>query len=146
MIAIVFDETQKLFSAVKNGSSNKKSFGQRVKGAAGSVKTHVGNNSRIYIDAAAAGLGAGGGALLARKKAKKAAEAKGLKPGTPEYKAFIRKYMAVGAAAGFGAGAATSELARMGTQVVRPMIGKDKKFKDAWKNRGHINLKGKKWI
>lgn len=86
---------------------------------------HLKNNSRVYVDAGAGVVGAGAGALIARRKAQRAAAAKGLKPGTSEYKSFVRKRMAAGGAIGAVAGAGTSEAAR--TAIRYHSISKDAK-------------------
>jgi hypothetical protein len=75
------------------------------------VKAHLKGNARIYGDAAGAAAGAGVGFIAARR----AAKAKNLQPGTPEYKKFIAKYMAGGAAAGV----ATAEVGRAGYRGVK---------------------------
>ena len=90
MSAIVWDEENRQFSVVDIA----KKFG--------------GDHKVGLINAATTAVGAGVGTAVARAKAKKAAEAKGLKPGTPEYKAYMRKQTlkgaGIGAAAGLGAG------------------------------------------
>ena len=90
MSAIVWDEENRQFSVVDTA----KKFG--------------GNHKVGLINAATTAVGAGVGTAVARAKAKKAVEAKGLKPGTPEYKAYMRKQTlkgaGIGAAAGLGAG------------------------------------------
>lgn len=90
MSAIVWDEENRQFSVVDTA----KKFG--------------GNHKVGLINAATTAVGAGVGTAVARAKAKKAAEAKGLQPGTPEYKAYMRKQTlkgaGIGAAAGLGAG------------------------------------------
>lgn len=45
-------------------------------------------------------IGTGLGAVIARKKAQKSAEAKGLRPGTPEYNSYVRNRTLGGAAIG----------------------------------------------
>lgn len=67
------------------------------------VKKFLGDNKKNIGIGAAAGtvVGAGTGIIAARRKAK----AKGLQPGTPEYKKFIAKYTAGGAVAGAAVGA-----------------------------------------
>lgn len=57
-------------------------------------------------------LGAGIGGLGARAIAKKKALAKGLEPGTPEYKAFIKKATIGGAVAGGAVGTGVGYLGR----------------------------------
>jgi hypothetical protein len=75
------------------------------------IKGHLKDNARIYADAGTAAAGAGVGLIAARRKAK----AKGLQPGTPEYKKFIAKYTAGGAVAG----AAAAETARAGKNIFK---------------------------
>lgn len=65
-----------------------------------SVSEHIKKNSRIYTSAGATAVGAGVGALLAHRKAKKA----GIARGTSEYKKLLAKRAALGAATGLAVG------------------------------------------
>jgi hypothetical protein len=110
ILGIYFDESTRSFSTIED-----REFGDKLD----ALKGHLGKNSRAYIDAASGLVGGAGGALIARAQAKKAAEKAGLKPGTPEYKKFIAKRMAIGTAAGAVAGGAASELTRAGVATAK---------------------------
>lgn len=104
------------------------------------IKGHLKGNSRIYADAGSAVAGAGVGLIAARRKAK----AKGLQPGTPEYKKFIAKYTAGGAVAG----AAAAETARAGKNIFKNYkAGKELGLKGKDLAKGSVAgvLKGKKF-
>lgn len=108
---IYFDAETREFSVIED-----REFGVKDKASAawGSVKTHVGNHPRSYINAASSAVGAGAGMAIARAKAKKQAAAMGLEPGTKEYKRFMAKKMAGGAAIGGAAGLGAGELTTAG--------------------------------
>lgn len=101
MYSVIFDERTSCFSAVRLDESTN-SYADAKSGFLGSVGSHLKKNAGTYIGGAA---GAAGGAMLARKKAKQAALAKGLEPGTPEYKKFVAARTAAGGAAGAAGGA-----------------------------------------
>jgi hypothetical protein len=110
ILGIYFDESTRSFSTIED-----REFGEKLD----KLKGHLGNNSRAYIGAASGLVGGAGGALIARAKAKKAAEEAGLQPGTPEYKKFMAKRMAAGAGIGIVAGVGASELGHLGTRAVK---------------------------
>jgi len=103
-------------------AEEKSSFKDKLKAGYGSTKGFLkANSTEIGAGAAIGGVaGAGGGFILARRKARAA----GLQPGTPQYKKFIAKYMAGGAAAGAVAGGAAG--AGYGAYKNKDVVGKDK--------------------
>lgn len=100
----------------------------KLKGAAKSTKGFVKVNKMEMGVGAAAGAAAGG--IAGYAKARKAAKAKGLQPGTPEYKKFVAKYVAGGAAIGTAAGTAAG--AGAGAFRNRKVFGKDGQKYGQW--------------
>lgn len=155
MISIVFDETQKSFSAVQyedqRDFATKKSTGNVLTHASG-LGTRLGkgvnyvvNNKRGFITGGSAVLAGAGGAILARRKAQKDAEDAGLQPGTAEYKAYVRKRMAAGAAIGAAGGALVAEGAQFGANVHSGMKGYNKAKQAALKGlRGNKRKEAEK--
>jgi hypothetical protein len=75
-------------------------------GIGSSMKSH----RRAYIGVGSGIAGAGLGVAIAKRNAKNKAAKLGLKPGTPEYKSFIRKAILRGGFIGGFAGGVASEL------------------------------------
>lgn len=104
MSAIIFDEELRQFSVVDDEGYviSDETFSGHAGGAvklgyaAGRVGKHIMNNKRAYMDVGGTAVGALGARAIAKKMALK----RGLEPGTPEYKAFVNKMTAGGAAAG----------------------------------------------
>lgn len=114
MSSIIFDEENRIFSVVEDQHEY-----ANVGKTAGQVVNHLGRNKRSYINAASA-IGVGGiTAAVARKKAKQAAEAQGLVPGTPEYKKFINKAIMKAGALGAAGGALASDATQYGVRSVK---------------------------
>jgi hypothetical protein len=117
-------------------SNYKPSLKDRLKAGYGSAKGFAkANAAEIGAGAAIGGVaGAGGGLILARRKA----AAAGLQPGTPQYKRFIAKYMAGGAAAGIATGGAVG--AGYGAYKNRAVVGKGKSWR--YRNFESDTIKG----
>lgn len=126
------EEEQEIYAGV----DYKPTLKDRFKNGYGSAKGFAKANAmEIGAGAAIGGVaGAGGGLILARRKAKAA----GLQPGTPEYKRFIAKYMAGGAAAGIATGGAAG--AGYGAFKNRNVVGKGKSW--SYRNFENDTIKG----
>lgn len=125
IIGVAFDETTRSFSVVEDT----KEFGkvkdtlhrgmERVRELGSSAKSHVKKHDRAYLAGAAGVAGAGTGVLLAKRKAKAEAAAKGLEPGTPAYRKFMAKKMAVAGAIGAVVGVVGADLTRSSVQAIK---------------------------
>jgi hypothetical protein len=123
MATIIFDEESRVFSVISNTE-----FSDKEKKGAPAWLTSKGT-----LGTAIGGVAGGtASALIARKKAKKAAEARGLEPGTPEYKKFVRKKTAIGAGIGTAGGALAGGALTTGYEYYKGNKGDNKlKLKDA---------------
>jgi hypothetical protein len=122
MIAIVFDETQRSFSAVQIED-------QREYGAVGDFMKNNPNATRGIITGSSAVLGSGVRAVLARRKAKKKLAEQGIDPSDPDYKRKLRKATAKGIAIGAGAGALAGEAGQLAHKTAKLYKGVQDQYK-----------------
>lgn len=119
MSTIYFNEEVRVFSVV----DDQREFGEKTKVAINYLKEHP---TRFVAPIA----GVAGG-VIQRHRAKKLALAKGLTPGTKEYKKFMAKQIGKGVLIGAAIGATGSELTKAGIGIhkLRKGEGKKKKMK-----------------
>lgn len=121
---IYFDEDTRSFSTDGTKAPSK-------------IWEHLKKHEGKYITGAASAVGGTSGALIAKNAAKKEALRRGLEPGTPEYKKFVRNRVMVGATAGTATGVVGSVA---GHGVVNLM-----KNNKAHKAAGTKAAKGENW-
>ena len=128
MSAIIYDQDTRSFSVVETREygmmDTVKKFGGSAKGFAGSHKVGL-------INAGTTVAGSAIGAAVARRKAKQAAAARGLQPGTPEYNKFVRNQTLKGAGVGAAAGLATGVVGQAGHAAVSNVLGARKDIRQA---------------
>lgn len=129
MATVIFNEETKEFSVVEN----QREFGVKdsLGKAAGAVGKRVSKNSRAYITGGSALAGAGLTAIIAKKRAEKAALAAGATEA--EAKKAGKKAAIKGAAIGAAGGALAGELGQYGVGTVKGAINRykaQKKLKD----------------
>jgi hypothetical protein len=105
MSTIYFNEEVRVFSVV----DDQREFGEKTKVAINYLKEHP---TRFVAPIA----GVAGG-VIQRHRAKKLALAKGLTPGTKEYKKFMAKQIGKGVLIGAAIGATGSELTKAGIGI-----------------------------
>jgi len=124
---IVFDSETRQFSAI----DETREFG--VKEAASKVGNWANRNRSTVSLAGGSIVGGTAGTIIARKQAKKKAAELGLEPGTPEYKKFMSKQTAKGAAIGVAGGAAAGYLGKTAAVTAHRMHKHGDKFGAALK-------------